>query len=111
MLLFEGAELILEISYIVPNVQTPITPAITSIISYSGGLLAGLSTGVGVFFEKTDDNYYYKKTREFLLEEAEITCISLSPQEEVSAVSLNSGQMYLVTFDSDSNRVSFQLGI
>ncbi|KAL5032569.1 Cilia- and flagella-associated protein 57 [Batrachochytrium dendrobatidis] len=113
ILIFDAGELILEISYFIPQapkynqdltIQEPcnIIPTVNTLTVFSTGLLAGLSTGVGVMFEKTDDLYFYKKTNEFLLEETEFACVSLSPHEDFVVVSLKNSQIYTVSLEADS---------
>ena len=78
LLVFDSGEHILEIAYVVPSNSdnAEVRDAkIMSIESYSNGLVAGISTGVVVFFEKTDDSYLYKKSKEFLLEDSNVSTI------------------------------------
>eukprot|EP00842_Homolaphlyctis_polyrhiza_P003989 jgi/Hompol1/4591/HPOL_003747-RA len=105
ILIYEAGELILEISYVVPQANNPVsTPAINTISIFSSGLLIGLNTGVGVLFDKTDDSYHYKKSKEFLLEETEISSVALSPHEDSAVVTLKNSQIYMVTFDADTKQ-------
>jgi cilia- and flagella-associated protein 57 len=108
ILVFEAGELVLEISYTLPpstgnnNAPQTILPAILTIVTFSTGMMAGLSTGAGVLFEKTDDAYLYKKGREFYLEDSAIVFGSVSPHEDCAAVTLQNGQLYVVWFDADT---------
>ncbi|KAI8930320.1 WD40-repeat-containing domain protein [Entophlyctis helioformis] len=102
ILIFDAGELVLEISYVIPHSGNSIIPAVNTIMSFSSGLIAGLSTGVGVLFDKTEDTFFYKKSKEFLLEEAEISCIALGPHEDTAVVTMKNSQIYNVSFDADT---------
>ncbi|KAJ3101659.1 Cilia- and flagella-associated protein 57 [Phlyctochytrium planicorne] len=106
ILVFDSGDLILEISYVVPltgTVQNR-SPTIETVTSFAGGIIAGTSTGVCVLFERTDDNYLYKKNKEFLLEDSEVSCIALSPAEDMAVCTLGNSQIYLITMDADSSK-------
>ena len=107
LLVFDSGELILEISYVLPPSTTAIEiiPQITSVATYSNGLVAGISTGVAVFFEKTDDAYLYKKSKEYLLEDAEVNTITINPTETMALASLKNGQIYSLPIELDASRV------
>jgi hypothetical protein len=105
LLVFESAEHILEIAYLVPgdsddNPENK-SAKILSVESYSNGLVVGVSTGVTVFFEKTDDTYLYKKSKEFLLEDAEVTAIAINPTEKNALACSKNGQIYTLPIESD----------
>jgi hypothetical protein len=105
LLVFDSGEHILEIAYLVPY-ESEDHPGnkeakILSVESYSNGLIAGVSNGVAVFFEKTDDNYLYKKSREFLLEDSEVSTIAINPTEKNALACLNNGQIYTLPIESD----------
>ena len=103
ILIIDSGELVLEISYLVPSLDSNLsTPSINTIGTFSSGFLIGLNTGVGVLFEKTDDNYFYKKGKEFLLEDSEISSIAISPHEDSAIIALKNSQIYQVVFESDS---------
>ncbi|KAL2916411.1 hypothetical protein HK105_204167 [Polyrhizophydium stewartii] len=102
ILIFDAGELVLEISYVIPHNSTGLIPSINTIMCFSSGLVVGLSTGVGVLFDKTDDSYYYKKSKEFLLEEAEISSIAMSPHEDSAVITMKNSQIYTITFEADT---------
>lgn len=104
LLVFESGEHILEIAYVVPTRSDQSDnreSKILSVESYSNGLVAGISSGVTVFFEKTDDIYLYKKAKEFLLEDSEVSTITVNPTEKNALVCLNNGQIYTLPIESD----------
>ena len=74
---------------------------IVSVVAYSNGIIAGISTGVVVFFEKTDDGYLYKKTKEYLLEDSDVVTLSINPTEKNALASLANGQIYTLPIESD----------
>ncbi|KAI9332528.1 WD40-repeat-containing domain protein [Obelidium mucronatum] len=80
------------------------TPAIETVTAFSGGIMAGTSTGFCVLFEKTDDNFLYKKNKEFLLEESAVNCIAMNQTDDVAVCTMANSQIYLVTLDADSSK-------
>ncbi|KAJ3026946.1 UNVERIFIED_CONTAM: Cilia- and flagella-associated protein 57, partial [Siphonaria sp. JEL0065] len=104
LLVFDSGDLILEISYVLPGNVSMKTPSIETITAFSGGIMAGTSTGFCVLFEKTDDNFLYKKNKEFLLEESAVNCIAMSPTDDVAICTMANSQIYLVTLDADSSK-------
>ncbi|KAI9208884.1 WD40-repeat-containing domain protein, partial [Polychytrium aggregatum] len=119
LLVYDSGDLILEISYTPPlsTISIPTTPSefpdtpsrrlstsILTVIAFSGGLIAGTSFGMCVLFEKTEDNFLFKKVKEFMLEEAAVRSISLSPTDDTAVCTLINSQIYLVTLDSDSSK-------
>jgi hypothetical protein len=96
IILVQNGECILEISYLLPHFDS--SPC-SSIAVQESGLLLGLDNGVIVFFQKTEDHYYYKKVREVLLEESKVVAIAVSPHEEVSVITLENSQIYKVTME------------
>lgn len=113
LLVFESGEHILEIAYVVPGHDQNSDnqdAKILSVESYSNGLIAGISTGVTVFFEKTDDTYLFKKSKEFLLEDSAVSTIAINPSEKNALVCLNNGQIYTLPIESDGKvAISFLL--
>ncbi|KAJ3005699.1 Cilia- and flagella-associated protein 57 [Thoreauomyces humboldtii] len=105
---FEAGELILELTYLPPNVTVQhhlAPPAITDLRAFSTGVMAGTSTGVCVLFERTDDSTLLKKTREFFLEEdAVVACIALNPAEDAAVVTLKNSQIYMLPLDYDPGK-------
>jgi hypothetical protein len=101
--------LILEISYVIPQIgnQSLKTPSIQIITAFNGGIIVGTSTGICVQFERTDDSYLYKKSKEFILEENPVCCIALSPSEDSAVCSTSNCQLYGLTLDADSSKVIY----
>ncbi|KAI8618896.1 WD40-repeat-containing domain protein [Chytriomyces sp. MP71] len=104
LLVFDAGDLILEISYVFPGNVSMKTPSIQTVTQFSGGIMAGTSTGFCVLFEKTEDNFLYKKNKEFLLEENAVRCIAMNPTDDMAVCTLSNSQIYVVTLDADSNK-------
>ena len=81
------------------------TPSINTVTVFSGGLIAGTSSGICVLFERTEDSYLYKKSKEFLLEESSVHCIALNPSEDMAICTLSNSQIYTFNLDADSSKV------
>ncbi|KAJ3119349.1 Cilia- and flagella-associated protein 57 [Nowakowskiella sp. JEL0407] len=104
LLVFEGADLIQEISYVNPR-NDLIESSINSIIVLSGGLLVGTSTGTCILYEKMDDHTLYKVNKEFYLEgSGKVATIAISPSEEFAVCTLKNSQIYQVLLDADTSR-------
>ncbi|KAH6580918.1 hypothetical protein BASA60_002664 [Batrachochytrium salamandrivorans] len=112
ILVFDTGNFVLEIAYTMPQPisndafssqpwQYASIPAVNTITVLSTGIFTGLSTGTGVLFEKTDDSDLYRKSKEFLFDEAEICCVSFDPQEETAFVAMKNSQIYTVSLESD----------
>ncbi|KAJ3066607.1 Cilia- and flagella-associated protein 57 [Podochytrium sp. JEL0797] len=108
LLVFDAGELILEISYVLPGNISAKAPSIDTVTSFPGGIIAGTSTGSCVLFEKTDDNFLYKKNKEFTLEGSSVRCIALNPTDDVAVCTLANSQIYVVALDADSSKVNFE---
>lgn len=94
----------MEILYVLPsNEQSP--PSFDFVTAYSGGVLAGTSTGVCIMFEKTDDDLLYKKTREFIMEPSGVSTIAVRPSDDSAVCTLKNSQIYSISLDADSSKV------
>ncbi|KAJ3295034.1 Cilia- and flagella-associated protein 57 [Borealophlyctis nickersoniae] len=104
LLLYDSGDLILEISYLLPTTLAFATPpSITTLTPFSAGLLAGTSNGICVLFEKTDDAYIYKKSKEFVVD-GEVRGVAMSPAEDAAVVATAECQVYGVALDADSSK-------
>lgn len=97
VLLIKNGECLLEISYFFPHLD--ISPC-SSIAIQSSGMTLGLENGVIVFFAKSDDQYYYKKVHEIMLEESKVMSMAISPLEDYIVASLENSQIYKIALDS-----------
>ena len=103
ILVIESGELMLEMSYHIPHAGMGLpNPEISAITAFDAGFLLGLDSGVVVIFKKTEDAYYYKKTREITLEESPIATICLNIHDEIAVVTLRNSQIFKLTFEGDS---------
>ncbi|KAJ3200395.1 Cilia- and flagella-associated protein 57 [Entophlyctis luteolus] len=101
-LVFDGGDLILEISYFLPNGALKV-PSILWLTSFPAGFMAATSTGLVVQFEKTDDAVMYKKNKEFVLEQdVEVKCITMNPTDESAVCTTSNSQIYLISLDAES---------
>lgn len=104
LLVFDQGDLVMEILYVLPsNEQSP--PSFDFVTAYSGGVLAGTSTGVCIMFEKTDDDLLYKKTREFIMEPSGVSTIAVRPSDDSAVCTLKNSQIYSISLDADSSKV------
>lgn len=86
------------------NAHADVNSQITTVSAYSNGLVVGVSTGVAIIFEKTDDAYLYKKSKEFILEDTEVNSIAVNPTETMAIASLRNGQIYVLPVELDPSK-------
>lgn len=94
ILIFESAELVLEVLYSNVKLGGGALPSIQALFSCAGGLVIGTSAGSVTYYETTDDVYMYKKSKEVNLEKHSINHLALSPGEESAIISASNSQMY-----------------
>lgn len=97
ILVIRNGDCILEMTYQLPHIES--SPC-SSLAIHGNGMLLGLENGIMVFFQRTEDQYYYKKISEVMLEEARISEIAISPQEECAIISLSNAQIYKITMEN-----------
>jgi WD40 repeat protein len=86
--------------------------SVTAIVSYSKGFACASGLGMVHIFEKADDKEYYRKTRDIHIpqdpcsadpsksQQQSITCLAMSPSEEVLVCSTAANQLYSFTLSS-----------
>ncbi len=106
-MIFESGELISDWQYL-PTIDpkailesAPRQPAVTALAGFSGGLIVGLDNGSILYYEKTEEHPYFKKKKEELIEESEVSHIAWNVREDRAVITLKSNQIYLFQIETD----------
>lgn len=108
IMIFENGEIVLDIQYVPPNDQDdkdkmhPLVE-ITAMTSFTSGLLVGTSLGRVIYYEKTNDNSYYKLKNDVFFEAGSITSFNVGFKEDRAVLSMSSSQIYTVQFENNAD--------
>lgn len=98
---FDNGLEISEIMYLKHKADVTVI-SFTSMVLYSGGIIAGTTDGTLVSLDKTDDDQVYRQAREYdLPNQSAITSICVSPLEDVVICTFSNNEVYALSLDSD----------
>ena len=101
LVVYENADILKEIDYVL-TVGSIAVPSFDAIASYFGGILVGASDGRAILFEKSDDESFYKRDKEFQLDKYPVTSLSINVSEDVAVCTLKNSQIYNIPLESES---------
>lgn len=107
-MIFDNGELISEFQYL-PTLNAknlligegPLQPAISSMASFTNGLFIGLENGTLLYYEKIDEDPFYRKKKEEAFENSAVTCITWNARDDRAIVTVKSNQIYLFQIETD----------
>jgi hypothetical protein len=106
LILYENGEPIADLVYTNEMGKTLNSP-ITALVPISSGVICGSKDGLVFVYEKVEEPYYFRKSKEIFLEENEINALCISPAEDSAVCTLKNNQIYSVSFSgTDSLKVS-----
>jgi hypothetical protein len=107
LILIEGGDILLEMSYVLPAASGSknVPSSITNVATYPGGILATLASGNVVMFERVEEEYVFRKAREYACEASPANGISIAPDGEHVVCSMHNGQLYTFSLGNDQGRV------